>query len=221
MRYLTTIVLSLLIAGLAWGQRGGSGGATDFQRAYYTYIDTLTNGESADSLSIQLPNNRGKALFMGYITFDTLATPLGASAPDGINIRYRQAWWVARDTTTFRRGRIIPSLVDGSDSLVTVTIDIPNITTTAWARGAAQNSSGAAQDWAFAQIYDGPNGALVNFDSTLSFEAINNVTGQLGKIAIVFDLDGYPWRYMQVWIDHTGATKGDDSVAYEFELDMD
>ena len=221
MRYLTTLVLILLMSGLAWGQRGGSGGASDFQRAYFTYIDTLTNAESADSFSIQLPNNRGKALFMGYITFDTLATPVGTSVPDGINIRYRQAWWVARDTTVFRRGRIIPSLVDASDSLVTVTTEIPNLTDEAWTRGAAQNSSGAAQAWTFAQIYNGASGTLANFDSTLSFEPINNASGQLGKIPIVFDFDGYPWRYMQVWIDHTGATAGDDSVAYEFEFDID
>jgi len=192
MRYVVALLAACLFFSFtAYGQ------ATDFQRKAWTWSDTLF-GTTADSVEIPLPNNRGKGLLMGYIWADSLGS---VTVFDSLNLRYRQGWAV-RDTA---------GLAAGTG---------PAGWEAAWTEAACQNSSGSAQAWSYVQIYNGVAGSLANFDSTLSFVPQNRADDPGGKIPIVFDLDGYPWRYIQLWIDRTSA-HADESLKVNIELDVD
>ena len=186
------ILFLLLLAGSAWGQ------ATEFEQAVFgTYTATLDSVDG-DTLYVGLPDNRGKALILGYFKADSLKA---TTVLDSFNIRYRQAWIgmdTAYTTTNYSRG---------------------------YAKSAAWNGSATAQAWTFAKIYNGVNLANTTFDSTATaIIPANRRSTPGGWIPVVFDMDGLPWRGMQVWIDHVGgrvAEAASDSIKYYFQLDVD
>jgi len=190
--------LALLMAGIAWGQ------ATSFQQNVSggRWSATLDSTDG-DTFQVFLPTNRGKALMMGYFWADSLKD---TTEVESLNVRYRQAVFGAGDTTGIGAG------------------------TAYWPHSAAWGSAGTVAPWAFAKIYKGVDQGTAIFDSAVTATDLipNNRrgAGTGGKIPIIFDMDGYPWRGMQVWIDFLGGRDAlgavsRDSIKYYFEFDID
>jgi hypothetical protein len=188
------LLACLLLTNIGWGQ------ATNFQRAFIdsrTLSDTLgsdgVTGVYSESLFVFLPNNRGKGLLMAYFWFDSLGT--ATARQDCFSVFYRQAW--------------------GIDSAMVGTTGTPSASDLGFENSACWNNATYAP-WNYVQIYNGPSGALANFD-TLAWLMPRQIGG---KVPIIFDMDGYPWRGLQLLLNWYGG-EATDSVVYFIEFDID
>lgn len=191
------LIMALLLAGLAWA-------GTPFQQNWVGgRVSGTMDSTSGDSFQVSLPPDRGKGLLMGYFWADSLKD---TTEIESLNVRFRQAVFGVGDTTGIGAG------------------------TAYWPHAAAWGAAGALAPWSFAKIYKGVDQGLVNFDSAVTATDIvpynRRGAGTGGKIPILFDMDGYPWRGMQIWIDFLGGRDAlgpvsCDSIKYYFEFDID
>ena len=191
MKHLATLLSLLLIAGSAFAQRGVQGGVTNFQRNYVNGDSVTLDSTTVDTLSIQLPNNRGKAVFAMYVMLDDISlNEPGDATHDSIEIKYRPRMANTSTSVLYQS--------DGTRGLV----------------------------WKDLQIYNGVNQALVDWDYTTTGAAGNN-WGDSVYYKCVFDLDGYPWRYIDVLFSQTandclnadGVTADCTKIKIYFDID--
>jgi hypothetical protein len=207
MKKLIVLICALLMAVPAFGQ------ATGFQRRSTT-IDITLDSTDAETLHVGFPNNRGKGLLMAWMEVDSLKA---STVIDSLSIQYRPAW-AGFDTAAYG------STASGM--------------TRANAIGKyAGWGVTASMGWSYAQIYKGPDSTAENVDGVLSdslapFRSAYSTTDSTfqdcrgGRIPLIFDMDGYPWRAMQVRIANTGgktltSSLSNDSIRVFIEFDWD
>ena len=173
------------------------GQATGFQReAVGTFTFTLDSTD-AETLAVGFPANRGKALFMAWLEMDSLKA---TTVIDSVVIRYRPSWATFDTTGGVTRANAFNKAAGWAD--------------------------GAVIPWSYAQIYHGPSGSLLPFNVGYTAIVPFNRATPGGKIPLIFDMDGYPWRSMQILITTAGGKDvtsdlSNDSIKVVLTFDID